>query len=385
MAVSPRRRSELWGQERKTAQRKASVVYYLSRDGHLEHPHYLEVPLSSTEGLYLRDVINRLCVLRGKGMAAMYSWSSKRRYKNGFVWFDLCEEDFIYPVHSQEYILKGSEFLHLGNSSISQESLATSSPTTEKPPEISNSVQDVSDIPVSRRKKPSWGSLDLNEPTAYTSEPTAVIAIKFSDASTQTDGLRQGQRAPNGEDGQAKTANPEVTELGTDEISPPLSTSSSETLEAVIRADGRIVARRLGDRCHRTVGACPKGRARPSAVLMHLISCGSISVKEQGISLVSQYRGRLPMEAVSEGAGLEDKKCFSGSFIETTKLGNGGVGEFTGLKRSSSCNAARSLRMELSKEIVDDHAKCKPRKPKRGKERNLPITRDVHQSRRIHG
>ncbi|KAG1337917.1 protein UPSTREAM OF FLC [Cocos nucifera] len=340
MAVSSRGRSELWGQER-TAQRKASVVYYLSRDGHLENPHFLEVPLSSTEGLYLRDVVSRLCVLRGKGMAAMYSWSSKRRYKNGFVWFDLCEEDFIYPVHGQEYILKGSAFLHLGKSSTSQESLATTSPASEKPPEISNSVREVSDIPVSRRKKPSWGSLDLNESTANKSEPTAVTAVKFSDASTQTDGLRHGRRAPNGEDGQAETANPEVTELGTDEISPPPSTASPETLEAVIRADGRIVTMRLEDRGHRTVGACPKGRARPSAVLMHLISCGSISVKEQGISLVSQYRGRLPMEADSGSVGLEDNKYFSGSLIETTKLGNGGVGEITSLKRSSSCSAAR--------------------------------------------
>ncbi|XP_008788149.2 protein UPSTREAM OF FLC-like [Phoenix dactylifera] len=375
MAVSSRGKSELWGQERRTAERKASVVYYLSRDGQLEHPHFLEVPLSSTEGLYLRDVINRLCVLRGKEMAAMYSWSSRRRYKNGFVWFDLCEEDFVYPIHDQEYILKGSELFHLGNSS----------PTSEKPPEISNFVRDVSDIPVSRRKMTSWDSFDLNESTAYKSEPTGVTAVKFSDASTQTDGLRHGRRAPIGEDRQAETANPEPTELGTDEISPPPSPSSPETLVAVIKADGRIVAIRPEDRSHRTVGACPKGRARASAVLMHLISCGSISVKEQGISLVSQYRGRLPMEAVSGRMGLEDKKYFSGSLIETRGLGNGGVGEFTGLKRSASCNAARTLRMELSKEIEDDHAKCMPRKPKRGKERNLPITRGIHQSRRING
>lgn len=80
------------------------MVYYLCRNMHLEHPHFIEVP-SSPEGLYLRgqiadgsgasvlqgddgssdfalvpcvDVINRLNALRGKGMAAMYSWSCKR-------------------------------------------------------------------------------------------------------------------------------------------------------------------------------------------------------------------------------------------------------------------------------------------------------------------
>lgn len=34
--------------------RKVSVVYYLSQNGLLEQPHFIEVPLSSPEGLYLR-------------------------------------------------------------------------------------------------------------------------------------------------------------------------------------------------------------------------------------------------------------------------------------------------------------------------------------------
>ncbi|KAL7219753.1 hypothetical protein ACSBR2_012755 [Camellia fascicularis] len=38
----------------------------------------MEVPCSLPEGFYLRDVINRLNFLRGKGNATMYYWSSKR-------------------------------------------------------------------------------------------------------------------------------------------------------------------------------------------------------------------------------------------------------------------------------------------------------------------
>lgn len=34
--------------------RKVPVLYYLSRNGQLEHPHLIEVPLSSSHGLYLR-------------------------------------------------------------------------------------------------------------------------------------------------------------------------------------------------------------------------------------------------------------------------------------------------------------------------------------------
>ncbi|CDP00043.1 unnamed protein product [Coffea canephora] len=91
---------------------KVPVIYYLARNGHLEHPHFIQVPLSSSHGLYLRDVINKLNFLRGNGMAHMYSWSSKRNYKNGYVWQDLTEDDLIQPTNDRDYILKGSELLH---------------------------------------------------------------------------------------------------------------------------------------------------------------------------------------------------------------------------------------------------------------------------------
>lgn len=33
--------------------RKVPVLYYLTRNGHIEHPHLIDVPLSSPHGLYL--------------------------------------------------------------------------------------------------------------------------------------------------------------------------------------------------------------------------------------------------------------------------------------------------------------------------------------------
>lgn len=84
---------------------KVPVIYYLSRNRQLEHPHFMEVQLSSPNGLYLRgrkvrvfvifvlflfvgcgflrdslcaDVIDRLNALRGRGMTSLYSWSCKR-------------------------------------------------------------------------------------------------------------------------------------------------------------------------------------------------------------------------------------------------------------------------------------------------------------------
>ncbi|OWM68828.1 hypothetical protein CDL15_Pgr025015 [Punica granatum] len=82
---------------------RVAVVYYLSRNGQLRHPHFIEVPLSSSQWLSLRDFIRRLDQLRGKGMASP-------RYKNGFVWHDLAEDDVIYPSQGDECVLKGLVF-----------------------------------------------------------------------------------------------------------------------------------------------------------------------------------------------------------------------------------------------------------------------------------
>ncbi|KAL9995876.1 putative protein SOSEKI [Helianthus debilis subsp. tardiflorus] len=58
--------------------RKVEVVYYLCRNQQLEQPHFIEIPLVSPDGLYLRDVISKLKSMRGRGMASMYSWSCQR-------------------------------------------------------------------------------------------------------------------------------------------------------------------------------------------------------------------------------------------------------------------------------------------------------------------
>ncbi|KAG0460530.1 hypothetical protein HPP92_020827 [Vanilla planifolia] len=108
--------------KRKMQCRRVTVVYFLCKNSNFEHPHIIEVPISSPEGLYLRDVINRLVILRGNYMRKTYSWSFKRSYRNGFVWQDLAEDDLILPVQGTEYILKGSvidrvatEMLHGSN------------------------------------------------------------------------------------------------------------------------------------------------------------------------------------------------------------------------------------------------------------------------------
>ncbi|KAK7341721.1 hypothetical protein VNO80_24658 [Phaseolus coccineus] len=385
-------RTKVWAEPKPKTARKVSVVYYLSRNGQLEHPHFMEVPLSSPQGLYLKDVINRLNVLRGKSMPTMYSWSSKRSYKNGFVWHDLSENDFIYPTQGQDYILKGSEIV---------EHTVAGGARANKSEEESGSP-----VVITRRRNQSWSSIDLNEYRVYKSESFGDSAGRIgADAATQTEEKRRRRRAAReeeAEDIQEKNDGidagmdgervPHVTcdnninhttELSRDEISPPPSDSSPETLETLMKADGRLGLRSSeSEKGNLTVESCPSGRMRASSVLLQLLSCGAVSFKEcganaakdQGFSLVGHYKSRMPRGAgnqVGKDTGismeipdlsrlrLEDKEYFSGSLIETKKV------ETLALKRSSSYNADSGSRLQIVEhegEVV--RAKCIPRKSK---------------------
>ncbi|CAI8616533.1 unnamed protein product [Vicia faba] len=381
-------RTKVWIEPKPKTNRKVSVVYYLSRNGQLQHPHFMEVPLSSSHGLYLKDVIIRLNLLRGKAMATLYSWSSKRSYKNGFVWHDLSENDFIYPTQGQDYILKGSEIL---------DHVAPTAPTP---------FEEESDSPVmiSRRRNQSWSSIDLNEYRVYKSESLGdSVGNIAADASTQTEEKRRRRRVvrekededededekgKNGIENQEVETVPHVecnenqsTELSREEISPPPSDSSPETLGTLMKVDGRLGLRsEVIAKENPTVESCASGRMKASSVLLQLLSCGAVSFKEsvskdQGFSLLGHYKSRLPRGAGNhEGkevgtlmeipelsrVRLEDKEYFSGSLIETKK-----VEAPLAFKRSSSYNADSGSRLQIIEHEEDTvRAKCIPRKSK---------------------
>ncbi|KAI7726783.1 hypothetical protein M8C21_002159 [Ambrosia artemisiifolia] len=314
--------------------RKVPVVYYLSRNGNLEHPHFIEVPLSSSDGLYLRDVIDRLNSLRGKGMAVSYSWSSKRSYKNGFVWQDLSDNDFIYPVNGQDYVLKGSEIV-----------VAGSEPHVSPSPEFKNSVK--VDFPAVRhRRNQSWSANTLHEYKVY-------MGVSAADASTQTD----DKRSRRGEIIKEEIEN-ESSELSREEMSPPPSDSSPETLESVMKADGLIIVRPGSEDRKPKVNPTDGSKGKASKVLMQLITCGSIASHDcdnPGFSLISHYKSRLVPRGVVRNGGedengvvlrkdrkskkqvvvTEDREYFSGSLVETKKE------KFAAIKRSNSYTGNR--------------------------------------------
>ncbi|XVE59018.1 hypothetical protein DITRI_Ditri05aG0010700 [Diplodiscus trichospermus] len=420
--------------------RKVPVVYYLCRNRQLEHPHFIEVPLSSPDGLYLRDVIERLNNLRGRGMASLYSWSCKRSYRNGFVWNDLSEDDLILPAHGNEYVLKGSElfeesssdrFSPVGNSirlqnlkqlpepqssSRSQDDSSSSSSMNGKRTKHSQDDELSSPVyhptpgssgasPESRYgKNSSWGcSLSLTEYKVYKSDGLA-------DASTQTeenmsrpktretctrgvstdDGLLEPECNTNFQNQVPNTFLKDNSEICRNSVSPALSTSSAsssggktETLESLIRADAsKINSFRILE--EEEIRMPTNARLKATSMLMQLISCGSISVKDHSFGLVPTYRPRFShskfssplfpasvvlgdLDCLSEnprlmGLRLEDKEYFSGSLIETKMLRGDGN---TTLKRSSSYNADRTCKELDSAEDKEDlnsgHTKCIPR------------------------
>ncbi|XP_034705051.1 protein UPSTREAM OF FLC-like [Vitis riparia] len=270
--ISPER-SKVW-KEPKPMERKAAVVYYLCRNGQLEHPHFMEIPISSPQGLFLRDVVERLNSLRGQGMANMYSWSSKRSYRNGFVWHDLTENDFIYPTQGHEYVLKGTELLQTSLSFRYYEKISS-----ENKPETNNSGDDCNFPFIIRKRNQSWGSFNPREYKVYKDDPATEHAGKAMDAATQTEDKRRRRRTAIEEGEEAEYGHStSTTELSREEISPPLSNTSSE--EAPV-GQSSVAAPSADIRNQAAENDRPSGRMKASAVLKHLIRCGSVSVKDQ--------------------------------------------------------------------------------------------------------
>ncbi|KAL0390178.1 UNVERIFIED_CONTAM: protein UPSTREAM OF FLC [Sesamum calycinum] len=329
--ISPdRRRTVVWSEphDNATSCKRVPVLYYLCRNGQLQHPHFMEVPLSSPQGLFLTDVISRLNVLRGKAMASLYSWSCKRSYKNGFVWHDLSENDFIYPAHGHEYVLKGSEL------PVKALQDAGSSSPSPPPAETQGTGADDGDGPQaadSRRRNHSCSSINF-EYSVYTTDASGRLAA--ANASTQTDDNRRRCRhRPPAEISEEENGNKQQQRDECEiEISPPLSDSSPETLENLMKADGRPTVRAAtaneNPPATNTHEDQPDIQRCRSSVLMQLISCGSTPFKDCGAGQIRVARGGGSAES-----GREKAEYMSGSSVETKEE------EFPSLKRSTSYSA----------------------------------------------
>uniref|UniRef100_A0A2P2KM03 Protein UPSTREAM OF FLC-like isoform X1 n=1 Tax=Rhizophora mucronata TaxID=61149 RepID=A0A2P2KM03_RHIMU len=252
-------------------------------------------------------------------------------------------------------------------------------------------------------KSSSWnGSLSLTEYKVYKSDglahastQTEEIASRPRSRETCTRGVSTDdcllECEPNLES-QVPHAK-ENSVISENFLSPPPSTSSAsssggktETLESLIRADvNKINSFRILE--EEEIRTPPNMRLKATNLLMQLISCGSISVKDHSFGLIPTYKPSFnhskfhsPLFSTSMmlgeldrfsdnprvmGMRLEDKEYFSGSLIETKLLKEEGNG-LVSLKRSSSYNADRTSKELDIAEDNDESAfgpsKCIPRK-----------------------
>lgn len=225
-----------------------------------------------------------------------------RRYKNGFVWQDLTEDDLISPSHGNEYVLKGSELLDLSPPSCisSYPALSISgSPIASSPSDQSNSKA------VSRRRNQSLSSIDSRkyraERTEWMGESTTPRTA--ADASTQTgDWTRRSHTSASIQEEDLKDSGVQLElqgpdgpqlqpgeELSKEDVSPPPLGSSPETLVTLMKSHRPLMLYPAAEG-----GAdSPGGRPRASSLLLHFISCGALPFKDCG---ATSYPRRDPID-----------------------------------------------------------------------------------------
>ncbi|CAL9054683.1 unnamed protein product [Musa banksii] len=378
--------------------RKVQVIYYLSRNGQLEQPHFIELPHLPNHQLRLRDVMERLTLLRGKGMPCLFSWSCKRSYKNGYVWNDLAENDIIIPADGVEYVLKGSEIIPGAYGLF----LASSFPESlllfywmfpldckrffgciQLEICVSARFQHVTASTRQPKRLPAPHRL-LLEPEDDDEEEAAEEEVTEEEEELRGGKGTGGDKHPNGAgysrlsrgvstDEIERVAAPAnhhgLTELPTDDSSPPSSTTSDKP---PTHAPGLGASRRFEE-----VDQTPEPGLTRNSVLLQLIACGSAALKGRSnpsggmikaaatsASPVEErrrnWRHRGVVSRLASRAGeedelrrdsdnprfchplIEDKEYFSGSIVE----GSRGPSE-PSLKKSSSYNEERSSKLGI--------------------------------------
>lgn len=184
------------------------------------------------------------------------------------MWQDLSKNEFIYPCHGREYVLKGSQLLQTSLSCRSYETVLSSSTSNiSSETNSTSSVDSVNARPVIPRKKnQSWSSFhDLREYQVYEAKIVGEFAGKAANAATQTEDKGRG-RGEDREEAEECEGSAAITEL-----SGEVTLAFSKSLERSRKVDGSADSRnQTVESDHR-----PSGRMKPSTVLMQLIRCGS--------------------------------------------------------------------------------------------------------------
>ncbi|XP_055833697.1 protein SOSEKI 2 [Solanum dulcamara] len=396
--------------------KKVQVVYYLSRNGQLEHPHYIEVTHLAHQHLRLKDVIDRLTVLRGRGMPSLYSWSCKRSYKNGYVWNDLAENDFIFPSEGAEYVLKGSEIIEGSTEKFQQIHIAES-------PQLMRNKQQVQESSSFLPKRKSDGSKRHSDEAEIVQNNDNYLEENDEELYEEKSNYSTSSTTPNStcsrglictDDHNELTRKNNPTELiHTNSLSPP-STTSSSLSDKPINNETTNTSKRFEDG-DPVVAASLLSR---NSVLFQLISCGgsvsfrgktsttdpphimkkqqppplspppcTVVARKSSSSCASFHKGILckavknnnvemneaeEIKYMSENPRfgnlqLEEKEYFSGSIIESMTMEERTAQVDPQLKKSSSYNEERSSKAGLREVVAKEEEELNKEKAIKGK------------------
>ncbi|XP_050229955.1 protein SOSEKI 1 isoform X2 [Mercurialis annua] len=168
--------------------RRVHIIYFLSIMGHMEQPHLIRVHHLNRTGVYLRDMKRWMAELRGKQMPASFAWSYKRRYKSGYVWQDLMDDDLITPISDNEYVLKGSQISSYGeiteNVKVGEENQVKSSSQTS--PKASTKMSPLfSSEGDDKKKSKSYSKMVRNLVTCGAVDTNDNALLAFNKSTTQ--------------------------------------------------------------------------------------------------------------------------------------------------------------------------------------------------------
>ncbi|XVF61670.1 hypothetical protein PTKIN_Ptkin08bG0149100 [Pterospermum kingtungense] len=371
--------------------RKVQVIYYLTRNGQLEHPHYMEVTHLVNQPLRLRDVIERFTALRGKGMPSLYSWSCKRSYKNGYVWNDLAENDIIPPSDGAEYVLKGSELVDACSERLQQLQISNRGPHFQEPNLHAKQKSPVFTLTRNRGAQEA-------ERTAYEEQESDEEEQEEEYELDEEKTCYTSSTTPHSRCSRGVSTNEIEDQEGPQK---PISETAQQDSSLLSEKQNQLCKNSASKRFEDGDPVVP-GSAGPTrnSVLLQLLTCGNLAVnKAKNVPIMKQsvvpnnvvkksenlHRGVLCKSAVkvaeddqmikcmSENPRFgnlqaEDKEYFSGSIVESMNSENRAVADQPVLKKSNSYNEERSCKVGLGETVEEERkdkgvrGKCIPRK-----------------------
>ncbi|XP_059311988.1 protein SOSEKI 1 [Lycium ferocissimum] len=278
-----------------TEVRRLHIIYFLSRKGRIEHPHLIRVHHFSRNGIRLRDVKRWLGELRGKDMPESFAWSYKRKYKTGYVWQDLLDEDLITPISDNEYVLKGSQVSSI--TPIKDASCGEKGVTTTMQKEQTKPDQDHNQDPSMDSSKKIPSEIEEESPTSTVTTDSPKIQEEekvnnFENSSSSFSSNSSTSSASFGSMKIKKKTNDHVKENG--------EKNSTQSSEKTSKNPKLNKSRSYSN------GA--------SSIFRNLITCGAVDTDESGIVPLRKNKTSLT-------ASSEKTVSFSSEICKSEKLG----------------------------------------------------------------